>query len=544
MKRDFLILFFSIVVIATFLRLFRLDTVPPGINQDEGAIGYNAYSILRTGKDEYGRPFPVSFQSFGDWKLPLYIYATVPLVGVFGITEVSVRLVSALAGVGTVILTFFLIYELFNNYFLAFLSMFLLAISPWHLHISRVESEANTAVFFVTLATLLFLRSLRTKDWLIIPSSFFFVLTYYTYAGNHVFTTLLLLSLVVLYWKQIPRTKYAIIAIVLFASLFSIIAYFTLFEASKTKISGIGIFGDPSVVHAKIEIPRNEHTDPGSIAAKIFHNKIYFGIERFMQNYLNAFSPEFLFIKGGTNHAHNIEGFGNMYIVESLFFLTGFIYLIVTKKNPSHYLVILWLLIAPIAPSVTKDAPHSNRMFAIFPMLPVVTASGFYYVFTILRKNKILVLSLFCISFFLLTINFGKYIDQYYVHFPRNEGEHWGVGYKRLLNILNSSEYRSKHIVMSHPEYSHYMYLLFYDPYDPEQYQKEAMRYAPTSDGFYHVKSFGRYEFRNINWEYDIENSDIVVSLSKEVPENIKHAYKTEEVILDNNESMFTVIKK
>jgi hypothetical protein len=145
----------------------------------------------------------------------------------------------------------------------------------------------------------------------------------------------------------------------------------------------------------------------------------------------------------------------------------------------------------------------------------------------------------------LFALNFGKYIDQYYVHFPRNEGAHWGIGYKRLLSILETFQYQSKKVIMSRPEYSHYIYLLFYEKYDPIRYQREAVRYPPTSDGFYHVRSYDVFNFRTIDWLKDLKKGNIVVAFSKEVPENIRHSnvYKTSEVILDNNESMFTVIE-
>ena len=61
----FLILFL-IVILAFLLRFYQLSTNPPGLNLDEVAIGYNAYSILRTGRDEYGKFLPIVFRSHDD----------------------------------------------------------------------------------------------------------------------------------------------------------------------------------------------------------------------------------------------------------------------------------------------------------------------------------------------------------------------------------------------------------------------------------------------------------------------------------------------
>ena len=76
-----------ILCLAAFLRFSALDRVPPSLNWDETAIAYNAYSILQTGKDEWGKSWPLlGFESFGEYKLPVFIYATIPGVGLFGLT--------------------------------------------------------------------------------------------------------------------------------------------------------------------------------------------------------------------------------------------------------------------------------------------------------------------------------------------------------------------------------------------------------------------------------------------------------------------------
>src|SRR3972149_5222797 len=126
-----------VIVLAAVLRLYNLSGVPPGINRDEASIGYTAASLIQTGRDEYGRVWPLSFESFGDWKLPLYIYSTIPFVKLFGLNELAVRLPSALAGMLTIFFAYFLVSELFrgNKYASRYaeISALFLAISPWHL---------------------------------------------------------------------------------------------------------------------------------------------------------------------------------------------------------------------------------------------------------------------------------------------------------------------------------------------------------------------------------------------------------------------------
>lgn len=167
MKKITPIIFLLILFLGAVLRIYHLGQIPPGVNRDEASIGYTAYSLLHTGKDEYGRFLPISFQSFGDWKLPIYIYETVLSVAIFGLNAFAVRIPSAIAGILLVILVYFLIKELFKDRNLALTAMFLTAISPWSIHLSRVESESNTAVTFVTLGVLLLLKSFKKNTGLL-----------------------------------------------------------------------------------------------------------------------------------------------------------------------------------------------------------------------------------------------------------------------------------------------------------------------------------------------------------------------------------------
>lgn len=542
MNKRFLVIFIVILFLASLLRLYSIDTIPPGVNRDEASIGYTAYSLLQTGKDEYGRSYPLSFQSFGDWKLPLYLYLAVPFVSVFGLTEVAVRLPSALFGIGSVILTFFLVQQLFKNTYVSFLTMFLLAVSPWSLHLSRVESESNTAVFLTTFAVLLFLKSFQKYKWFLIPSSILFAFTYFTYAGNYVFTTLLVLGLVYFYRKELFKEKYFVFSAVVFLIISVFIGFVTI-GANSTKVSGIGIFGDPSIIHAKIEVPRNEHVDPHSFIIRVLHNRFAFGIERFFQNYFKAFSAEFLFIKGGENKAHNIAGFGNMYLIEAPFLFLGIICLFFLKKGKEKQLIVWWFFIAPIAASITKDAPHSNRMFSIFPILPVVTALGIEMFLGHIKniKLKSFMIIILC-TVFLLSI--AVYIDRYFIHFPKNEAESWGFGYEALYTVLKE-KYPDKQVIMTRPEYSPYIFLLFYSRYDPKKFMDEVERYPITSDGFVHVKKHNRFEFREIDWSNDVKSPNkILVAHPSEAPDFVMTGvYKKSYITLSNGKTMFVIVE-
>src|SRR5689334_25153800 len=111
MKR--FILLILVVFLAAILRFWHLTLVPPALNSDEVAIGYNAYSILKTGKDEYNIPHPLTFRSFDDYKMPVYVYMVAVSMAVLVFNDFAVRFPSALFGTFTVFIVYFLSLELF-----------------------------------------------------------------------------------------------------------------------------------------------------------------------------------------------------------------------------------------------------------------------------------------------------------------------------------------------------------------------------------------------------------------------------------------------
>ncbi len=539
-----IVIFIAILCLAAFLRLYKLDQIPPGVNRDEASIGYTAYSLIVTGKDEYGRAFPLSFESFGDWKLPLYIYVTIPFVKIFGLTELAVRLPSALAGITTVALTYILAQYLFQSTILSFICMLLLTISPWHLHLSRVESESNLAVLFTVIGLLLFLKGAK-KPVFLIGSAVFFALPYFTYHGNHVTTTLFLVGLLYIFRSKIPKKISTLFAGVIFIFLVGCILSQTLTRADKTKISGIGIIGDSAITLGKIDVPRSLHTDPQSWVVKLLHNKTLYVTEIAIQNYLKSFSPDFLFINGGTNHAHNIENFGNLYLVEAPFFYLGIIFLFLKRKDKKWQLILWWLIIAPIAASITKDAPHSNRMFAIYPLPAIIATLGIQELVKRIPHKKLLPAIGIVSIVAAYTLNIGIYLDRYYVHFPQNEERYWGKVYADLYRIVSSPKQAHKQVFMSHPEHSPYIFFLFYSKFDPKTYQATAVRYPPTDDAFVHVKSYDRFMFRPIDWEEDMRRSNILlVDFTSEVPKLINYGNDPrEQIVQKNGLPLFTIIE-
>ena len=370
---------------------------------------------------------------------------------------------------------------------------------PWHMHISRVESEAIVATLFVILGSILFFQ--KKLLW----SALFFAATYWTYHGTHVSTTLLLIGIALIYWKDIIKIPRWLAATGLGAFLVIGILSVTL-SADRTKLGGISIFGDPAVVHAKIELPRLSTGNPDAFLTRLRYNRITYAVSTVTQNYLASFGPEFLFIKGGGNSAHNIKGYGNLHPIEAPLLFLGVLWLIINRKSKHSRFVLWWIAISAIAPAITKDAPHSNRMLMATPVLAIATAIGIVWLTKLLPKKAVVVIfSLGYIVFMAI------YLQRYFIVFPKTESANWGIGYKKLTRELFSPESRDKYVVISKPETSPYIYILFYSEYPPSYYQKEARRYPVTADGFTHVAGFGRFSFRTIDWDNDRQRENTLL---------------------------------
>src|SRR3990167_10280616 len=102
----------AISILGAAIRFYKLGQVPAGLYIDEAAQGYSAYSILKTGKDEFGKTLPIIFRSFTDFKTPVYIYLIVPLIPIFGLTAFAVRFPSFFFGTLTIPLLFLLVREI------------------------------------------------------------------------------------------------------------------------------------------------------------------------------------------------------------------------------------------------------------------------------------------------------------------------------------------------------------------------------------------------------------------------------------------------
>ena len=454
MNRVFLII---ILLVAAGLRFFALDKYPVGLFGDEVDVGYQAYSLLKTGKDYMGQTLPTYIHSLSEWRAPLFIYATVPSVAIFGLNELGVRAGSAFFGVLGVFLIYLLSKKLWGEK-VGLFSALLLAILPWHIHYSRAAFEVTLLLDLVLAGVLLYLDSTKRKAFLYL-SAVCFALTFYTYSIATLFTPLFLALLIFVQKDYLNPKKVVtfggVIALVLLPFLYQLF-----FGEAGGRFSLISVFSDDTLID-RVNIERSETGEPSE---RLFHNKFITWGEAILANYTRVFSPEFLFINGDPNPRHNVPQTGMFYWAYSLFLLFA---LIVIPKVKHKALLISWLLLAPLASSLTRDGGvHATRLFITIPPLIFVLAHGASHLF---EKRRLL----FLFTFAFVIFNFGFYVHRYYTHYPLQQFRYWHYGFKDAMQAVVKNESNYKRVFINNTAEPALLHYLFWSKYDPERFQRE-----------------------------------------------------------------------
>jgi 4-amino-4-deoxy-L-arabinose transferase-like glycosyltransferase len=488
-------LFLFILTTACILRVYHVTQDPPSLSWDEVSIGYNAYSILKTGRDEHGRFLPFdAFVAYGDYKPPLAIYATVPFVAVFGLNDLAVRLPSALFGTVTVVLVYFLVRELFSktgNKFprdaLALLSMGILAISPWHVNLSRGGFEANIALFFVVLGTWLVLSS-RThpKRWLYawLP----FVASIYTFNSSRVFSVLFVPVLALYVWSDIKKNlKQFVFGVIIAALCTAPIVPHLLSPQARLRFTEVNIFTDLSVVETANQRIAREN---GNLIGALVNNRRVGYARSFLIHFMDNLEPDFLFIKGDGNPKFSIQDVGQLYLIEAPFLVIGICAMLIV--NPGIAVLLLYWIIAAIIPAATaRETPHALRILNSLPTWQIFVAYGILSVYRFLSKGRIV----YCIllgSLYLFSMTY--YLHNYYRHYPIEFSGEWQYGYREAIQSIKNISSKYNKIVITDSIGRPYMYTLFYTKTDPAVFVHTNDSYFDAA-GFYHVNSFLNYSF-------------------------------------------------
>lgn len=503
-----LLLLFSLA--AFVLRLWKLGSIPPSLNWDEASWGYNAYSILKTGRDEYGNFLPLIFKAFGDYKSAILVYLTVPSVAIFGLNEFAVRFPAALFGTISIILIYFFVQEIFKEFtgrkILGIFSSIALALSPWSYHYSHGAWEVNILLTLFLLSLIFFLKAEKKKIHFLYLSAFFFGLSFYVYTSAKLLTPLIILGLLIIfksYFKKFSWKNY-LISLLILGILILPVAKFTFFGGAGGRLKIMSVFSYPRQQEEAIEIAQEEGSNSQSLEFRIFHGSLNYYARGILNRYLNHFSPRFLFFEGDwSNPRHGVPFAGVLNFLDIIFLPLG-VYFLVSRKVKKQVLIWYLLLITPLPAALTRDIVQATRSF--FMIIPMTIISAFGMNFVWIKLVQLKSLYKFGIIGFLALVylsGFVYYLDQFFVHAPITYSQYWQYGYKEAVKYVLENGKNYQKIVFTQKYGQPYIYYLFYSQYDPRKYQAQAKLTENSEGDVGRVEKIDNIEFREIYWPSD-----------------------------------------
>ncbi len=458
------------MVAGTALRVVRLDRSPPGLAQDEACNGYDAYSILETGRDQHGNFMPLVMQGFNDYRMPLFDYSLVPFVAAFGLKPASVRLCAAMWGVVDVA-AIALLAGVLLGWPGAAIAALLVAFSPWHLPISRFAIATATGSATVDLAMASFFLWLigRKGRWLLL-SGLFFGLSLYSYPITKAFVPLMIGWLALFYWRDLMRSaRTAAIAM-------SLVVLLALPQ-------GVMLLRHAAAMQARF-MDTTVFNSGGSTRDHL---------NLFGSGFASYFSPSYLFLDGDANPTRlDPPGFGELLPEQSLLLALGLIAILSVRRRKLALLLLGWIVLGTLPAAMLVPSPHSLHDVLAFAPLVLLSALGFvallefdfpYPSFKVAAAVAIVAAAI---------VHGSQFVRVYFGDYPVLVGPDFTYGMDQVVRELEKYGDQRPRVFLT-PVDQGYIYVLFFRPYPPALFQRTPVT---REDGLFgRVLGFDRYLF-------------------------------------------------
>lgn len=525
MKLRFDKLFFALIIlIAIFFRFYNLSQVPPQASVDEVSIGWNAYSILKTGADEYDTKFPILLRAYDDFRPALYVYLVVPFVVLFDLGTLAIRLPSALLGVLGVLGTYFLVKELFRGSKLKFeignlklgipeVTALLLSISPWHIYISRLGHEVNASFTFLIFGLLFFFRFLDKGKWNLVLSALFLGLSFDSYQSAKIIIPLLVTALSILFYKKLIKEK----SIALFSALAGLIIIAPILissfsENALIRFKATNLLENSELYYEKVFDRHVLNRQNNDLLGLIYDNRKIATSLLLTQSYLSHFDPVWLFLNKG-EEPFKAPTFGLLYLFELPLIFISLLFLLKSNiESKKIVFLIIFGLITILPASLTTGFPHAMRAYSFLPVPQIFAAVGFVSIAAFI-KNKSGKYLFAIASITILMFSVSWYSHAYFSLLPRELGHHFQYGVVDALKYSDTIDEKYSLVVVSNKErlFESYMFYLYTKKYNPHDYQKSG---GTVSGGFAQEHKIGNYMFGDIDSNI-IENSLYIINPSE-----------------------------
>jgi len=535
-KKLHLLILFTIVCISVFLTVvqFRIPS-PPAFNADEAAFAYNAYSILKTGRDEYGTLFPLRLKSFGDYKMPLLSYLSVPFIALFGLNETGARSINVVLSAIFPIVIYYLTIELFGRKKYALIAAFLSATSLGLHIVARHTHEAYLAALLTSSTFLFLIRYLKLptfKSGIFLSISLLLML--FSYHPGRLFAGLFFGSAVLHIIQSRVKLNSNSTKVLFIIGVVVLLFGITDLIYKPERLKNLLFFSNPG-----IQLKVNELNTEGGIHP-LYHPLIV-GLRDITLEHINYFSPQFLIQNGDSNDRFGYKGMGLITVTEYVLFFIG-LYFLFKNKEKWRYVLLFVLFFSPLSASLSWSTSSLTRnVFLLVPVSMLAAYGALNMLSEIkIKSYRIAVLLLLFGSFsFFLVFQW----DFYLLHYPKRLTtiHAWQSGYKEVAEYVKSNYDKVDTFYITRDKGMPYIFMLFYLQYPPEQYQKEAKLSAPDEYGFGQVERFDKFIFSYIDPDKPPYNSVIIGSRDQVNTVNSQYPVT---MITPQGEPMFGIIKK
>lgn len=480
MKKNHKIILALIILIGFAIRIFNVSSLPQILNRDEAALAYNGLLISQTTKDEFGKSWPLTLESFGDYKLPGFPYTLAVLFKILPVNDFTVRLPSVIAGTFLIFISYFLARNFKFSTKKSLFFAFLISLSPISIFYSRIAFEANVALtLFVTAITLLTLpkSNLKTDLWAGVFT--FIAILFYN-------TPLLLLpfiigSLIISRGIKQPQKWFPVASLLTFIF---IIMFMGLSGISSQK-SGITIFSDETIWSESV----THYNSYSGMTQKILGNKIVFYATKIWPRFFESFSMHFLVSGGGTHPWHNLPTHAHLYYTSYFLGLIGLFLLVFKSLKNKKHLFILLMLISSLVPSViTVDSPHATRSLLFIYLL---TFTGLYSLTIIRKKYFKKILSILVL---LVILESSRYLYLYFGKYPTTQPASLKVGYSNIINEVNK-DHSDKNIAVIDQTGFQYILTAWYLKTPADEFFSTIIKQLPDKIGFKYGQQLSNYHF-------------------------------------------------
>lgn len=505
MKKYSLWILTGIIVLAGLLRLYKLDKIPPSLNWDEVAAGYNAYTIAHWGKDEWGKIIPLVFTSFRDDKHPVHIYLTAPIVGLFGLTDFNTRFSSAVIGILGVGVIFFLAKYIFDSSVAGFFASLFLALSPYHLHYSRGLWEANFALFFFLLGLMLFCKAIKKKSFFLPYSFFCFGLSLLSYHSSKIVVFPLVLFLILLYIKKllkIGKNFYLVLAI---------LAGFVLLIVTNPRLLGLERANQTKFSDDLIK---------NTALYKKTNNYIFGYAEVVAKNWKDYYQFDYLFKNGDQNPRGSIKTVGQFLLIDAFLVPIGFFGLLLKKRKELLFLT-AWSLLAPLPAAMSSTTPNATRSIFLLGSVILVSAYGASLLFNLFKAKWVKIAVCLLILSPVIYQSY-RYLKYYFTEYAKKEAVEWQYGMKDVVAyIKNNPEY--SYVYMDNIRQQPYIFFLYYLKTPLPDFLKTVKYDQSASKSFNTVAKYGKYQFGGWNPIESYPNYGILYVITPSYYTGLRH---------------------